>query len=321
MDKLHAITAFSAVVEAGSFARAADRLDVSVSAVSRHVSDLEAHLGARLLNRTTRRLSLTEPGRAFYERCVQVLADLAEAEEAAHAGTAAPRGTLRITCAITFGTRYLAPVVASFAARYPDVRLDIDLSDRAVDLVDEGYDVAVRIGVIGSQQLVGRKVADTRMICCASPAYLARHGIPREPGDLGKHRCLTYEYLSARNTWRFHGPEGEEQAVRVAGPLHANNGRFLEAMAVEGLGIAYEPDFIVGRDLAAGKLVRLLAEWELPASPIYVVYPSRRHLSAKVRTFTDHVAEAFAAPAWRLDEAQPARAKPNRQAGPARRSR
>lgn len=302
MDKLQAIVAFSTVVEAGSFARAAERLDLSVSAVSRQVADLEAHLATRLLNRTTRRLSLTEAGRAFHERCVQVLADLTEAEEAAHAGTATPRGTLRVTCAITFGIRHLAPVVGSFMERHPDVRLDTELSDRAVDLVEEGFDVAVRIGTIGSQHLVGRKVADTRMICCASPAYLASHGTPREPTDLATHRCLTYEYAGARNTWRFRSSGGAEHGVRINGPLHSNNGQFLEAMAVEGLGIAFEPDFIVGPDIRAGRLVRLLQSWELPPSPIYVVYPSRRHLSAKVRAFTDHVAEAFRAPSWLLDD-------------------
>lgn len=315
MDRLQAIVAFTTVVEAGSFARAAERLDVSVSAVSRQVADLEAHLATRLLNRTTRRLSLTEGGRAFYDRSVQVLADLTEAEEAAHAGTATPRGTLRITCAITFGIRHLAPVVGSFMARHPDVRLDAELSDRAVDLVEEGFDLAVRIGTIGSQQLVGRKVADTRMICCAAPAYLALHGTPAQPADLAAHRCLTYEYAGSRNTWRFRDADGAEHAVRINGPLHSNNGQFLEAMAVEGLGIAYEPDFIVGPDIRSGRLIRLLQGWELPPSPIYVVYPSRRHLSAKVRAFTDHVAQAFRAPSWLLDakfeadvNAEPARA-------------
>jgi len=304
MDRLQAIVAFSRVVEAGSFARAAERLDTSVSAVSRHVSDLEAHLGARLLNRTTRRLSLTETGQAFHERCVQILADLDEAEEAAHAGTAHPRGVLRVTSSITFGARHLAPVLASFMARYPEVQVDIELSDRAVDLVEEGMDAAVRIGLIGSQQLVGRKVADTTMICCASPDYLQRHGTPVRPEDLTQHRCLTYEYASMRNSWAFRGCEGDgaEHVVRIGGALHANNGRFLTAMAVEGLGITYEPDFIVGPEIRTGKLVRVLAGWELPPSPIYVVYPSRRHLSAKVRAFAEHVAEAFRVPSWTLDK-------------------
>ena len=162
-----AIIAFARVVESGSFARAAGRLDVSVSSVSRQVADLEAHLDARLLNRTTRRLSLTESGRAFYERSLQLLADLEEAEESASAGTARPRGTLRLTCGITFGVRYLAPAIAEFVTRHPEMRFDVELSDRAVDLVDEGFDAALRIGKIGSQQLVGRKVGVTRLICCA----------------------------------------------------------------------------------------------------------------------------------------------------------
>src|SRR5450432_1318367 len=184
MDRLQAITAFARVVESGSFARAAERLDVSVSSISRQVSELEAHLDARLLNRTTRRLSLTESGRVFYERCVQLLADLEEAEQSAGAGTVAPRGTLRLTCGTTFGTRYLAPAVAEFMVRYPDMRFDVELSDRATDLVDEGFDAAVRIGAIGSQNLVGRKIGETQLVCCASPAYLARHGVPTAPEDL-----------------------------------------------------------------------------------------------------------------------------------------
>jgi DNA-binding transcriptional LysR family regulator len=303
MDRFQAITTFARVVESGSFVRAAERLDVSVSAVSRAVADLEAHVQARLLNRTTRRLSLTEAGRAFYDRSVQLLADLEEAEQAAHAGTAKPRGTLRITCATSFGVRHLAPAAASFLARFPDMRLDVELSDRAADLVDEGFDLAVRIGAIGSHSLVGRLIASTRLVCCAAPSYLARLGEPQHPEDLVRHVCLTYEYAPSRNTWRFVDGKGVEHAIRIGGRLHANNGRFLEAMAAEGLGIVAEPDFIVGPDVRAGRLVPILRDYAFPASPLYVVYPSRRHLSAKVRAFTDHLAQAFATPAWSLDAA------------------
>src|SRR5262245_41061545 len=172
MDRFQAIAAFVKVVESGSFARAAERLDLSVSAVSRQVAELESHLDARLLNRTTRRLSLTESGRAFHERCVQLLADLEDAEQSAQAGTVKPRGTLRLTCGVTFGERHLAPAIAELTARYPELQFDIELSDRAVDLVDEGFDAAVRIGPIGSQNLVGRKVGMTRPVCCAAPSYL-----------------------------------------------------------------------------------------------------------------------------------------------------
>src|SRR4051812_21813500 len=184
MDRFAAIEAFARVVESGSFARAADRLDVSVSSVSRHVSELETHLGARLLNRTTRRLSLTEPGRVFHERCVQLLADLEEAEASAGAGAIVPRGTLRLSCAVTFGERFVAPAVAAFMRKYPDIRIDIELSDRIVDLVDEGFDAAIRIGAVGGQNLIGRRVGTTRLVCCASPDYIAANGEPRSPDDL-----------------------------------------------------------------------------------------------------------------------------------------
>jgi DNA-binding transcriptional LysR family regulator len=301
MDRFHAIAAFVKVVESGSFARAAERLDVSVSSVSRHVSELEAHLDARLLNRTTRRLSLTEAGRVFHERCVQLLADLEEAEQSAGAGTVKPRGTLRLTGSITFGVRHLAPAIAEFMARYPEMRFDIELSDRAVDLVDEGFDVAVRIGDIGSQNLVGRKIGVTRLVCCAAPSYIARHGEPREPEALAAHACLTYEYSPQKGVWPFRDHEGRERNVKIAGPIHANNGHFLEALAVAGVGIAFEPDFIVGPDVRAGRLVPILRAFVPPPTAIHVVYPSRRHLSAKVRAFTDFLAERFVRAEWALD--------------------
>ena len=297
MDRLQAINAFVTVVEAGSFARAAERLDASVSAVSRHVAELEAHLDARLLNRTTRRLSLTEAGTAFHERCVQLLADLEEAEQSASQGGATPRGTLKLTCPITYGVRVLAPAIAAFVARHAQVRVDVELSDRAVDLVDEGIDLAVRIGAIRSQFLVARRVGSTALVCCASPGYLERHGTPRTPDELARHACLTYEFAPVRNQWRFAAPGGAERAVRVAGPIHANNGRMLVALAAEGAGIACEPDFIVAPEIADGRLVPILAEWTAPAMPVHAAYPSRRHLSAKVRAFVDFLAERAGPPA------------------------
>jgi len=310
MDRFLALTAFAKVVETGSFARAADRLDMSVSSVSRHVSDLEAHLDARLLNRTTRRLSLTESGRVFHERCVQLLADLEEAEESATAATVTPRGTLRLTASITFGVRHLAPAIAEFLTRYPSMRFDVQLSDRAVDLVDEGFDIAVRIGAIGSQNLVGRKIGTTSLVCCAAPAYLARHGEPRTPEELAGHACLTYEYSSFGKVWPFRDREGRERNARVEGPAHANNGRLLVALAMEATGIACEPDFIVGPDVLAGRLVPILRDFTAPPASIYVVYPSRRHLSAKVRAFTDFLAARFADPEWMLPvSGKPVRAR------------
>jgi len=305
MDRFLALTSFARVVESGSFARAAERLGVSVSSVSRQVALLEAHLDTRLLNRTTRRLSLTESGRAFFQRCTQLLADLEEAEESASAGNIRPRGTLRMTSSITFGARHLAPAIAEFATRHPAMRFDVELSDRAVDLVEEGIDLAVRIGAIGSQNVVGRKVGETRLVCCAAPAYLDRHGEPQHPEDLARHACLTYEYAPQRSTWAFRDREGRERSVRVAGPIHANSGRFLEALAVAGAGIAYEPDFIVGPDVRAGRLLRILPAFVPPAANIHVAFPSRRNLSAKVRAFTDFLLERFAAADWALPEPAP----------------
>ncbi|HUH93273.1 MAG TPA: LysR family transcriptional regulator [Casimicrobiaceae bacterium] len=304
MDRFQAIAAFAKVVETGSFARAAERLDISVSAVSRQVAELEAHLDARLLNRTTRRLSLTESGRLFYERCVQLLTDLEEAEQSAHAGTARPRGTLRLTCAVTFGERHLAPAIAELAGRHPDLRFDVELSDRAVDLVDEGFDAAVRIGAIGSQNLIGRKVGSTHPVCCAAPSYLERHGEPRRPEDLERHVCLSYEYAADRNTWPFRDRQGRERSVKIGGPIHANSGRFLAALAASGVGIAYEPDFIVGPEVRAGRLVHILRGFSPEPSSIYVVYPSRRHLSAKVRAFAEFLSERFAHAEWTIDAAR-----------------
>ncbi|MEP7180711.1 MAG: LysR substrate-binding domain-containing protein [Betaproteobacteria bacterium] len=314
MDRFLAVTVFAKVVEQGSFARAADRLSMSTSAVSRHVGDLEAHLDARLLNRTTRRLSLTESGQAFYERSVQLLADLEEAEQAVTAAAVVPRGTLKLTCAVTFGIRHLAPAIAEFAARHPQLRFDVELSDRAVDIVDEGIDLAIRIGGIGSQALIGRRLGAVGLVACAAPTYLARRGTPATPEDLAQHACLTYEYSPAGNLWRFDDAEGREHSVKVAGPAHSNNGRMQTALAVAGVGIAHEPDFIVGPEIRSGRLVRLLPAYRSPASSVYAVYPSRRHLSAKVRAFVDFLVLRYAGRAeWELPPSAPAPAGESRR--------
>jgi DNA-binding transcriptional LysR family regulator len=302
MDRFQAMTVFARVVEQGSFAHAADKLGMSTSAVSRRVAELEVHLATRLLNRTTRRLSLTESGRAFFERCLQLLADLDEAEAMVSATAMVPRGTLRLTSSITFGVRHLAPAIAEFAARHPPMAFDIELSDRAVDIVDEGLDLAIRIGGIGSQALIARKFATTQMVLCAAPAYIERKGLPATPEDLARHDCLTYEYLAARNLWRFRDRGGAERAVKIGGRVHANNGRLLTALAVDGLGVLLEPDFIVAPEIRAGRLVRLLPDYTPPSSDIYAAYPSRRHLSAKVRVFVDFLAARFVGRMpWALD--------------------
>ena len=301
MDRFQIIAAFASVVEQGSFARAAGRLATSTSAVSRQVAELEAHLDARLLNRTTRRLSLTEAGQAFYERSVQLLADLDEAESVVRTATVVPKGRLRLTCGITFGVRYLAPAIAEFGARHPQLTFDLDLSDRTTDLVEEGFDLAVRIGTAGPPGLVARRLGYTQLICCASPAYLAAHGEPTHPGDLLRHRCLEYAYVPAANVWTFEGRDGQRHPVRVSSWVRANNGRMLTALAVEGLGVVLEPDIIVAPEIRAGRLRALLPQFAPPRTPIAAVYPSRRHLSPKVRAFVDFLASRFASPApWSL---------------------
>jgi DNA-binding transcriptional LysR family regulator len=264
VDRFGAIRAFAQVVESGSFAKAAERLGLSTSAASRHVAELESHLQTRLLNRTTRRVSLTESGRAFYERSVQLLADLEEAEQEASSAAVVPRGTIRLTTSVNFGVRHLAPAIADFLAAHREVRFDVSLSDRIVDLVEEGFDLAIRIGA------------------------------PRTPEELEKHDCFTYEYVNPRNLWRFRDRAGNEHTVRIAGSLHSNNGDLLAEVAARGAGIVFEPAFIVGPDVRAGRLVPLLQDYEAPPLPIYAVYPSRKHLSAKVRRLVDFLVARYA---------------------------
>lgn len=301
MDRFQSFSAFAKVVELGSFAAAAQRLDVSTSAVSRQVAELEAHLEVRLLNRTTRRLSLTEAGQAFYERCLQLLAELEETEAAVRSEAVMPKGTLRITCGVTFGERYLAPAVAEFATRHPQVAFDIDLSDRAVDLVEEGFDLAIRIGPVGQQALVARRIAETQLVCCAAPAYLDRRPPLLTPDDLQHHECFAYSYAATASAWTFEAMDGTRHTPRISFRHRANNGSLLSAMAVAGVGISLEPDFIVAVDVRAGRLVRVLPDYQPPRSPISAVYPSRRHLSAKVRTFVDFLAARYAgATEWSL---------------------
>jgi DNA-binding transcriptional LysR family regulator len=294
MDRFNALRVFTQVVESGGFSRAADRLGLSTTAVSRHVAELEAHLQSRLLNRTTRRLSLTESGQAFYGRAVQLLQDLQEAEQEASKTAITARGTIRLTTSLNFGTRRVAPEIAGFLARHPGVKFDVQLSDRIVDLVEEGFDLAIRIGGPGPENLVARKLGETCLVLCAAPEYLAKHGTPRAPEDLARHNCFTYEYNPSRNQWRFRGPDGREHAVRVGGPVHSNSGDLNSALAARGAGIAFEPDFIVGEDVRAGRLIALLPDFPLTPSPIYAVYPTRKHLSAKVRLFVDYLVERFA---------------------------
>lgn len=292
MDTLTSMQVFAAVVEAGSFAAAAERLALSRAMVSKHLAHLESHLGSRLLNRTTRRLSLTESGASYFERCQQILKDVEEAEQAATQLTSVPRGTLRLTVPLVFGVLHIAPLIADYLSIHADAKLDFTLDDRNVDLVNEGYDLAIRIGILAETGLIARKFATDSLVVCGAPEYFRRHGVPRVPADLSQHACLGYSYDDAVNEWRFSGPGGEH-IVQVNGNLRANNGDLLRVAALGGAGIVLQPRFLVGADLRAGRLQAVLAEYRTRELGIYAVYPSRKYLSAKVRTFIDFLVERF----------------------------
>jgi DNA-binding transcriptional LysR family regulator len=293
MDLLASMRMFVAVVDGGSFAAAATRLDVSRAMVSKQVQKLEEHLGTRLMNRTTRRLSMTETGRAFYERSAQIVADVEEAEQIAGQMTRTPQGVLRVTIPLSYGQHRLAAILGAYTQAYPLVQLDIALSDRKVELVEEGFDVAIRIGALPQSDLIARKLGAVHSIACAAPAYLARSGTPQMPSDLSNHACLGYSLTGGGTDWRFESPAGPV-IVPIAGPIKADNGDIIRLAAIGGAGIAFQPGFIVDDDIAAGRLVRVLPGWQSAALGVYAVYPSRKHLSAKVRTFVDFVAAALA---------------------------
>lgn len=287
-DRFEEIRAFVAVVDAGSFVGAADALRISKAAVSRLVAALEARLGTRLLHRTTRRLSLTDEGTLFHARCRAVLGDLDEAEAEVTVRTGAARGTLRLNVPVSFGILHLAPLWPAFMARNPQVTLEITLSDRLVDLVDEGYDLAVRIGRLAESSLVSRRLSSTRLVLCASPSYLERHGVPEHPGDLAAHAVLAYSLFSTGDRWDFSGPDGPVSVV-VRPRLRTNSGDTCRSAALAGCGVILQPSFLIGDDLRTGRLVEILPSYRLPEPGIHAVYPSRRLVPAKVRALIDYL--------------------------------
>ena len=292
MDRFFEMQTFAAVVDAGSFVKAADALGVSKAAVSRYVGDLEARLGVRLLHRTTRRLSLTGEGQVFYARSKELLAGVDEAEAEITSRSGAASGLLRINAPVTFGIRHLAPLWGLFRARYPNVTLDVTLADRVVDLVEEGYDVAIRIATLPSSTLISKRLATTRMVLCASPDYLKAHGAPRRPAELTAHAVISYSYWSTRDEWHFNGPQGHV-SVKTQPCLHTNSGDTCRAAALAHQGIILQPTFLVGDDLAAGTLVELMPEFRSIELGIYAIYPTRKHVSPKVRALIDFLAEHF----------------------------
>ncbi len=297
MDRLEAMRVFAAVVDAGSFVAASDALPMSKAAVSRHVAELESHLGVRLLNRTTRRLSLTPEGEVFHTRCKEVLASVEEAEAEITSRSGEATGLLRVNAPFTFGLLHLAPLWVAFMANHPKLTLDVTLSDRVVDLVEEGFDIAVRIARLPDSSLVSRQIASTRLVLCASPGYLRQHGTPRHPADLAQHQVAAYSLFSMGDHWSFTGPQGPV-SVKVSPRLRCNNGDTCRLAALRHQGIVLQPSFLVGPDLQAGTLVELMPEFRSIELGVYVVYPSRKFVSPKVRLLIDFLVEAFRMQSW-----------------------
>ena len=292
MDRFLEMQTFNTVVETGSFVAAAELLQLSKAAVSRHVVELEKRLGIRLLHRTTRRLSLTPEGQVFYARGKEVLAELDAVETEVTARRESVSGLLRINAPVTFGITHLASLWGLFREQHPQVAMDVTLSDRVVDLVEEGYDLAIRIAALETSSLVSRRLTTTRMTLCASPEYLRRHGTPRHPSELSSHQVIAYSYLATRDDWHFDGPEG--RVVVTTRPwMRTNNGETCRAAALAHQGVILQPGFVVDAELAAGRLVELLPEYRSTEIGIYAVYPTRKHLSAKVRVLIDFLATHF----------------------------
>lgn len=297
MDRFFEMQAFVAVVDAGSFVRGADALQLSKSVVSRVVSDLEVRLGVRLLQRTTRRLSLTQEGELFLERCRELLSGVADAEAQVAHHASALIGELRLSAPTSFGLLHLSPLWPVFMARHPKLLLDINLADRFVDLVDEGYDLAVRIARLPDSSMVSRQLASTRLILCATPQYLRTHGAPQEPADLAAHPVFAYKLLATGDQWHFDGPQGPV-TVKVSPRMRSNSGDSCCEAALQHQGLVLQPSFLVGKHLEAGHLVEVLPEHRSLELGIYAVYPSRRQLAPKVRLLVDFLVESFRERPW-----------------------
>jgi DNA-binding transcriptional LysR family regulator len=298
MDKLDAMNAFAKVVAAGSYAEAARRLGLTRSAVSKAVMELEQLLGARLLDRTTRRVTPTEAGSAYYERCVSILSDVEETELQVSRLHDEPRGVLKINAPMSFGILYLGEAVAEFMRSYPELRIELVLNDRFIDPLEEGVDVTVRIGTLSDSSLISRRLAPARLALVASPDYLERAGVPAEPGDLAQHKCLAYGHMASVHRWQLrHGSGTVTVAFQAA--LCSNNGEALRAAAIAGNGIALLPTFLVGPDIAAGRLATVLAGYPATELGIFALYAPNRYLAAKTRVFIDFLAKRFGEqPGW-----------------------
>jgi DNA-binding transcriptional LysR family regulator len=301
VDRFDNMRAFTKVVETASFTGAAARLGISASMVSQHVKELEERLAARLLNRTTRKVSLTEVGRAYYERCTRLLADLEETEQAVGDMHATPRGELRINATPSFGILQLGPAIADFTTRFPGISVELMLSERPVDLIAEGFDVAVRVEELPDSSLIARQLAPCRMVICGAPSYFERHAMPRTPSDLTAHNCLTVagNVLFYSRAWHLTAADGTVLNISPMGNLRSNSGAVLIVAAFAGHGLVYLPTYFVGEALQSGRLVTVLDDYIAPPLTRRALHPHNRHLSAKVRAFVDFLAARFGRePPW-----------------------
>jgi DNA-binding transcriptional LysR family regulator len=288
MDRLTSLEVFNQVVDCGGFSAAGRKLNMSTTMVSNHVQSLEDRLGARLLNRTTRKVSLTEVGRAYYDRAVQILADLEQADDIAGALQSTPRGTLRIYVA-THIVQFVAPVVAQFLNEYPDVKVDLTIGERNIDMIDEGFDIAVRLTPPPDSSLIVKSLATWRHVLCCSHDYLEKHGRPQQLSELSEHNCGRHAHYPYADEWRFVDRKGNPASVRISGNLITNSGETLRTVALQGGAICLMAGFLVHDDLEEGRLVRLLPEYRPVELAMNAMYPHRHHLSAKVRTFIDRL--------------------------------
>ncbi len=297
MDRLQSMRVFAKVVEQGNFARAAQALEMSNAVVTRYVADLEEHLGTRLLNRTTRRLSLTETGQAYLERVLQILQEIDDADAIASAHSKTPSGTLRIYSHLAFGQLQLAQLLPEYARRYPQVTLDVTLSDRTLDLVEDSFDVGIFTDLQKFDAgMIARQLGISQVLLCASPEYVRGHGAPQSPAEISQHACLNFSYEQLRHHWPMRDSSGKVVHIPVTGKVVSNNGALLRDCALAGMGLVLRPSFALGDDLAAGRLLRLLPEQPLGQLAVSMVYPSRRLLSAKVRAFVEFITERFPHP-------------------------
>ncbi|MDR9779166.1 LysR family transcriptional regulator [Rhizobium redzepovicii] len=293
MDRLTSLTVFGRVVECGGFSAAARRLNMSVTMVGNHVQSLEDRLGVRLLNRTTRKVSLTETGKYYYERSSQILAELDEADRTAGALSTTPRGTLKVYTSSAI-VRFLLPVVSEYMELYPSIALDFSIGERMVDMIEDGYDLVIRTVPPPDSSLVARKLTPWRHVLVCSPAYFESHPMPQKPAEVADHNCLQYAYYPYGEEWRFEDGESRQESVKIGGNAVSNSAEMLRFLTLNGKGIFLAPSFVVFDDIAEGRLVKIMPDYRPVEFSINAVYPNRSHLATKVRLFIDLLAERFA---------------------------